>query len=334
MPQPTQSTAVSRPDLSVVVSEFRETAITAAIGSRVMPYFPMREQSGEYVVIPKEVMLKIQDTRRAMRGKYPSSDWEFEMGIYATRENGWEEKIDDRERKIYATLLNAEMIATRRATKIIDLSAEKRIAAKVFNEANFTAHNVSNPWDNPVTATPIDDVNDASLSLRTQCGMPGNTLIIGFYTFMKVKNCDQIVDRLLYTFPGIDINSMTTQQLAAVLNVPQVLVGGAIYDSADKGQDAEIADLWSNDYAMVTVCSDSPDVSEPCIGRTMIWTDESPGSGEPVVESYRGEGSRSDVIRVRHDSDERLLRSQDEDGNVQSDIAATVSYLMGNIKTT
>ncbi|WP_319525677.1 hypothetical protein [uncultured Desulfosarcina sp.] len=334
MPQPTQNTAVSRPDLAVVVSEFRETAVTAAIGARVMPYLPMIEQSAEYPVIPKEVMLKIHETRRAMRGKYPSSDWEFEMGFYATRENGWEEKIDDRERKLYATLLDAEMVATRRATKIIDLSTEKRIAAKVFNPSNFAPHNVSTPWDVPASATPIDDFNDANLALRAQCGMPGNTLIIGFYTFTKVKNCDQIVDRLMYTFPGIDINSMTTQQLAAVLNVPRVLVGGAIYDSADKGQDAEIADLWSSDYAMLTICSDSPDVSEPCIGRSMIWTEESPGSGEPVVESYRAEGNRSDVVRVRHDSDERLLKSYDEDGNVQSDIAAAVSYLMGNIKTT
>jgi len=333
MPQPTQNTAVSRPDLAVVVNEFRETEITAAIGPRVMPYLPMRENSAEYPVLPKEIMLKIHDTRRAMRGRYPSSDWEFEMGFYATRENGWEEHIDDRERKLYATLFDAEVVATRRATKIVDLSLEMRIAAKVFNEANFTAHPVSNPWDNPATATPIDDVKDAKLSLRTQCGMPANTLIIGYTTFEKVKTCDQIVDRLLYTFPGIDLERISSRQLAAIFNIPQVLVGGAIYDSADKGQDAEIADLWSNDYAMATICSNAPDISEPCIGRSMIWTEESPGSGEPVVESYRDEKSRSDVVRVRHDSDERLLKSYDEDGNVLSDISAAVSYLLSNIKT-
>ena len=334
MPQPTSDTAVSRPELSVVVNEYRDTAVTGTIGARVMPFLPMIEQSAEYPVIPREIMLKIHDTRRAMRGTYPSSDWEFEMGFYATRENGWEEKIDDRERKLYASLFDAEVVATRRATKIIDLSMERRIAARVFNETNFTPHAVANEWDKPAAATPIDDVNDAKLSLRTQCGMPGNTLIIGYTTFEKVKNCDQIVDRLVYTFPGIDLNRITSQQLAAIFNIPQVLIGGAIYDSADKGQDASIADLWDNEYAMVTICSDAPDVSEPCIGRSFVWTEESPGNGEPVVESYREEGSRSDVVRVRHDSDERLLKSYDEDGNVKSDIAAAVSYLMSNIKTT
>jgi len=333
MPQPTSNTAVSRPDLSVVVSEFRETAVTGSIGTRVMPFIPMREQSAEYPVIPKEVMLKIHDTRRAMRGRYPSSDWEFEMGLYATRENGWEEKIDDRERKLYATLFDAEVVATRRATKIVDLALEQRIAAKVFNATNFTPNAVSIEWDKPATATPIDDVNDAKMAVRGQCGMLPNTLIIGYYTFTKVRNCDQLVDRLLYTFPGIDINRMTAQQLAAVFDVERVLVGGAVYDSADKGQDSVIADLWDNEYAMLTTCSSAPDISDPCIGRSFIWTEESPGSGEPVVESYREEGSRSDVVRVRHDSDERLLKSYDENGNVLSDIAAAVSYLMSNIKT-
>ena len=127
---------------------------------------------------------------------------------------------------------------------------------------------------------------------------------------------------------------MTSQQLATIFDVEQVLVGGAVYDSADKGQDASIADMWNNEYAMLTICSASQDITAPCIGRSFIWDQESPGDGEPVVESYRAEGNRSDVVRVRHDSDERLLKSFDEDGAEKSDIAAAVSYLFSNITTT
>lgn len=333
MPQPTSDTAVRRPDLAVVVDEYRDTVATGAIAPQVMPFIPVAVQTAQFPVIPKEVMLKIHDTRRAMRGRYPSSDWEFEMGHYATKENGWEEKIDDRERKLYATQLDAEVVATRRATKIIDLSKEQRVAAKVFNATNFTAHAVTHEWDDATNAVPIDNINTAKLAVRAACGMLPNTLIIAFSTFLNLKNCDQIVDRLIYTFPGIDINRMSSQQLAAIFDVGQVLVGGAVYDSADKGQDASISDLWSNEYAMLTVCSDSPDISEPCIGRTFLWTEETPGSGEPVVESYRDEGSRSDVVRVRHDSDERLVKSFDENDDVKSDIAAAVSYLFSNITT-
>lgn len=332
MPQPTSDTAVSRPELGQLVSEFRETAVTGAIGLQVMPYFPVPKNSSEFPVIPKEVMLKIPTTKRAMRGGYPSGDWEFEMGFYKTSENGWEEFVDDRERSLYASLFDAEVVATRRATKIIDLAQEQRIAAKIFNSTNFTAHSVTNEWDDADNATPVDDVNTGINAVRLACGMLPNTLIISFSTFQDLKNCGDIIDRLKYTYPMIDMNNMTTAQLAQVFGLAQVLVGGAVYDSADKGQDASIADLWDNEYAMLTRVSVDADIADPCIGRTFYWTEETAGQ-EPVVESYRNESKRSDVVRVRHDTDERLIKSFDEDGNVKSNIASAVSYLFDNITT-
>ena len=214
----------------------------------------------------------------------------------------------------------------------MDLAQEKRIADMVFNSTTFTANAVTNEWDDAANATPIDDVNAGINSVRQACGMIPNALIIAFSTFKDLKNCDQIVDRLKYTFPGIDINRMNAQQLAAIFDVERVLVGGAVYDSADKGQDASISDLWNNEYAMLTVVSSGGDIRDPCIGRTFYWAEENAGVG-PVVESYREDGTRSDVIRVRHDTDERLIRSYDSSGSIKSDIAVAVSYLMSNITT-
>lgn len=332
MPQPSGTTAISRPELAQLVMEFRETAATGAIGPQVMPYFGVAKDSSEFPVIPKEELLKIPNTTRAMRQTYPRSDWAFEMGFYATRENGWEEAIDDRERKLYQSLFDAEVVSTQRATKIIDLAQEQRVASRVFNGSNFTPDPVSVEWDTAATATPIEDVNDAVSTIRQTCGMLANTLIVSFTTFQNLKRCSEIIDLLKYTFPGIDINRMNSQQLAAVFNLEKVLVGGAVYDSADKGQAASVADLWSTEYAMVTRTSNGGDLTEPCIGRTFFWTAENAGE-MPVVESYREEGKRGDVIRVRHDTDERLIKSYDASGNVLSDIASAVSVLLSNIHT-
>jgi hypothetical protein len=312
--------------------EWRETAATGAIGLKVMPIFPVSVQSADFPVIPKEVLLKIPDTQRGMRQTYPRSDWEFERGYYSTKENGWEEAIDDRERRLYETLFDAESVATQRAVKIIELAQEKRIADMVFNTSNFTANAITHEWDDATNAAPIDDVNTGINSIRAASGMLPNTLIISFSTFQDLKNCDQVVDRLKYTFPAIQINSMTSRQLATVFNLEQVLVGGAVYDSADKGQDASITDLWSQEYAMLTRVASGPDITEPCIGRTFFWTAEG-GGEEPVVESYREENRRGDVVRVRHDSDERLIKSINDSGTAVSNISAAVSYLFSNVYT-
>jgi hypothetical protein len=333
MPMPTSDTAIQRPDLGVLVYEYmeEESSMMGYIGLQVMPLFPVMEQSAQYPVIPKEVMLNVETTKRAMRGKYPRSDWEFEEGYYATSENGWEEAVDDRERKMYANKFDAEALATQRASNIILRGQEKRVADTVFNESNFTGNAITNEWDDAENATPIDDVSTGKLSVRSACGMLPNALIIAYSTYLNLKRCAQIVDLIKYTFPGLDINKLSLSQLAQVLDVPQVMVGGAVYNSAKKGQSASVTDIWSNEYAMLTRISGGMDITTPCIGRTFLWTEDS--ESNHVVETYREEQSRGDVIRVRHDTHEAMIMSRNKDGAVKSNLSAACSYLMKNITT-
>jgi hypothetical protein len=333
MATPTSDTAVQRPDLGVLVQEYMESAEELGfVGLQVMPLFETQEQSANYPVIPKEVMLHMAKTGRAMRSKYNRSDWEWEEGYYSTKENGWEEAVDDRELKLYASKFDAEAVASRRASKIILRAQEQRIANLVFNATNFTAHGVTHEWDDTANAVPIDDVATGIEAVIKASGMKPNVLIIARTTWRNLKRNAQIIAQIKYTFPGADINSMSTAQMAHILDIDQVLVAGAVYNSGNKGQDATVADLWSNEYAMLTkIAPGGSDLTEPCLGRTFLWTEDSPTN--EVVESYRDEGVRGDVIRVRHDTHESLIKSIDDSGTVKSNISAAVSYLFSNITT-
>lgn len=332
MPIPASDAATRRPDLGAMVMEYMADSPTMGfIGLELLPLFPTRLQTSQFPVIPKEALLKIPETARAARAAYNRSDYEFERGYYATNENGWEEVVDDRERALYQDEFDAELVATMRATRIILAAQEKRIADKVFSATNFTANSITDEWDDAANAVPIDDVNEGKLSVRENCGMLPNVLVISYSTFLNLKRCDQVVDLLKFTFPGIDINRMSAQQLAAVFDVERVLVGGAVYDSAKKGQDASISDLWSNEYAMLTRVASGQSLDEPCLGRTFLWTEDADSNS--VVEQYREEGTRGDVIRVRHDTDERLLTSFDSSGSEDSTIYKAVSYLFSNVTT-
>lgn len=333
MPTPTSDTAIGRPDLGVLVQEYMETAEELGFaGLRLMPLFETQEQSANYPVMPKEVMLHMAKTGRAMRSRYNRSDWEWEEGFYSTKENGWEEAVDDRELKLYASKFDAEAVASRRASKIILRSQEKRIADLAFNATNFTAHGVTNEWDDTANATPIDDVATGIEAIIKASGIKPNALTIARTTWRNLKRCAQIIDQIKYTFPGADINAMTTAQMAHILDIDSIIVAGSVYNSAKKGQDASVSDLWSNEYALLTkIASEGDDLTEPCFGRTFLWTDDSPTN--EVVESYRDEGVRGDVIRVRHDTQEALIRSIDSSGVVKSNISAAVSYLFSNITT-
>ena len=322
-----------RPDLGMMVMEFYEDQITEFIGLQVMPLTPTPDKQGTFLVTPKEAMLKVYDTSRAPRGSYKRDDFEYERGLYDTVEQGWEEPVDDSERSRVDRLIPrlADDLATQRAMSIIMRAQEKRIADLLFNETNFTAHSVTTEWNTAASATPLDDVLDGIASFRSQCGMKPDVLIISYTTFLNLKACDQIVDQIKYTFPGIDILAMGANQLAQLFGVPRVLVAGGVYDSKGKGIDTTIADIWSSEYAMLVKIPRTADEREPCVGRTWLWTEDSPSNA--IVEKYREEQKRSDIFRVRHNTDERLIQSFDNTKTVRSNIAAACGYLMKNIHT-
>lgn len=333
MPRSTASSAIYRPDLGISVLEYAEGPTMGLIGTIVMPVFPVNKQSSSYPVVPKEALLKLPETARSPRSNYNRGDWEWERGIFSTVEHGWEEPVDDTERELLDLEAPgaADLVAALRGSNIIKKGQEKRIADTIFNASNFTAHAVTDEWDDVANATPIDDVKTGKLSFRSACGMLPDALIIAYSTFENLKNCEQIVNRLKYTFPGIDLNRMTSAQLAAVFDVPQVLIGGAVYDSAKKGASASISDIWSNEYAALVKIAKRGQFAEPGVGFTFLWTEDS--AENPVVEQYREESRRSDVFRVRHNTDECLMQSKNTSGTVVSNIASACVYLFSNITT-
>lgn len=329
--RPTGDSVVYRPDLGVMVQEFIEGPNMGLIGHEVLPPFPVDVQSAGFPVLPKEALLSVEDTSRAPRGGYNRGDWEYESGKYSTNEHGWEEPVDDRERKMLERRVPGicDVIAAQRAVGIIKRAAEKRIADMIFNETNFTGHAVSAKWDHATNGKPVTDINDGKLAFRSQCGMPADALILSYYSYVKMRTSAQIIDQLKYTFPGIDINALNTQHLAQLFDVPRVLVAGAVYNSANKGLDASIGDIWNKTYAALVKISTGMDLTQPGLGRSFYWTEDS--AADPIVEAYREEQSRCDILRVRYDVDECLMRSFDKDNNVKSNISAACMYLIKTV---
>src|SRR4030065_134317 len=173
MPRRTSRTALQRPDLGAIAYEYLLDAPNRGfICLDLLPTFEVQEQSADYPVIPFEALLKLQSTARAPRGAYARGDYEFETGTYAGKENGWEEPVDDVERKLYRRFFDAEVVAALRAPDIVLRSQEARGSAKVFNPANITqTSGVTVEWDTAATCTPREDVATAKEAMRA-AGQP------------------------------------------------------------------------------------------------------------------------------------------------------------------
>lgn len=309
MPRPTSSTTVQRPDLGQLAYEYSLSRSPAFIGDQILPVFEVGEKNGNYPVIPTEALLKVPETARAARGAYNRGDWNFEMDNYDCEEHGWEEPLDDTEAEMYRRFFDAETVATIRAMLILRRAREKRIADMVFNTGNFSATSIGTEWSTAANATPKTNVDAGIQSLEDTFGIPGDalSLIISNKVFRNVMKTAEIKDYLQYTSPHLLLGREAQRQmLADYLGIREVLVGGGVYDSTDKGQSTTIAALWDDEYAMLALlATDAMDLREPCLGRSFLWTADSPSIVN--VDVYREEQIRSNIYRVRHYLDEEFV---------------------------
>ena len=311
MPSPTSALATQRPDLAASMEEFDlEMDSAGFIGHQIYRYTSVAKQSGNFGKIPIEQLLQNREVDRAPGSAYSRGNWKFTPDTYATKERGIEESIDDREAEMYRDYFDAELIATMRARRAIMEAQEKRVAAAVFNATTYSATAVSNEWDDAANATPIADVESKVQAIYDASGLWPNTMVMTRKVFRNLRNVAEIIDRIKYqNIQDARPGNINVSALEQVFDIPKILVAGGTKNTANEGQTASLASIWSGEYCWIGRVATSDDFREPCVGRMFHWSDD--GSQENgLVETYRDETVRSDIVRVRHDVVEKNLHTE------------------------
>lgn len=318
---PASTSATIRPDLAMVFNEFDEEIDRLGfIGPRLLPFLNVVLQSANFPKIKLESLLRNQNVDRNSQGGYSRGDYEWTTDSYATKERGTEQAVDDRIAKIMGRYWNQEAKATRLARDRILREQEKRIAALFFPGA-YTPTAVSVEWSTIATAVPIDNVLASRRRVWAATGVWPNAFVCGMTAFQNLQRCAQVIDVISANGAGdrVKANDITKSMIAQVFGVKHVLVGGSAKNTADEGQARAIAEIWDDEYAMTCVIAESEDLEEPCVGRTFHYTDDG-SEVDGTIEVYRDETVRADIVRARHDVDEKLLYTTMAD--VMSNITA------------
>lgn len=307
------SSAVQRPDLGLVLEEYDLLASQAGfVANRVFRVTPVDKQTANYSVVPIEELLKSRDTKRAPGAGYARQSAKFEQASYACKENGAEEAIDDREATIYSQNngIQSEVFATKRAMDVVLRNREIRVADAVFNTSTWTGSTlttaVGTEWSVVASAKPVDDVLAASKKIYDLSGLLPNALVINWHVYKNLTQCAQVIDRIKYSGRD-DPKNVTAQMLAELFGIDEVIVAGAQKNTADTVGGLTLSKVWSDEYAMLCRIARTDDVREVCIGRTFSWNGD--GGDASRVEMYRDESVRSNIVRVREDTDEKVIYS-------------------------
>ena len=297
--------SVFRPELGVLAYEYSLGAAQQGfIGRPVLPVFETDLRAAQYPMIPAEAILEMQDTARAPRAAYARGDYSFESAEYYCREYGWEEPLDDTEAMLYRRYFDAEVVAVQRATLMILRNEEKRVVEATINNAGLPNGAVAKAWSSYADADPLADINKAKDHFRFSVGLQPNALVLDMDILRHISMCDAVMDRIKYSNPNALRGELTIEQLKAYFGVANILVSNAVYNSGPKGGDLKVETLWPRNKVMLAcLSSGGPDLREPCLGRTFVWSED---SGLLTTESYREEQTRGTIYRVRQNTDERL----------------------------
>ncbi|WP_295586022.1 hypothetical protein [uncultured Lamprocystis sp.] len=300
-------TAIVRNDLGAVAYEFMSGADQLGyIGGVVLPIFEVPLGVGQYPVVPLEALFTEVDDARGPTGDYNEVDWPFEMADYRCADRGLLGRVDDGMRNLYANVIQVEEITTRTVMARIMRRHELRAAALV--EARAADVTVTVPWGTAATATPSANVEDGIAAMRLSSGLTPNAVAMSYTTFKRAMRTAEVKEAVKYTKSPDEIGGDTAQAglLAAHLGVGRVVVGNALRNSAQKNKTVTLANIWSDDHVHLLNLSDGGQaIAEPVFGRTLLFTGDSPSM--LTVETYRDEGRRSDMIRCRNNSVEKII---------------------------
>ena len=290
--------SVFRPELGVLAYEYSLGAAQQGfIGRQVLPVFETDLRAAQYPMIPAEAILEMQDTARAPRAAYARGDYSFESAEYYCREYGWEEPLDDTEAMLYRRYFDAEVVAVQRATLMILRNEEKRVVEATINNAGLPNGAVAKAWSSYADADPLADINKAKDHFRFSVGLQPNALVLDVDILRHISMCDAVMDRIKYRNPHA-----LRGELAALVH--DFIIRARVIAAAYQRGDLKVETLWPRNKVMLAcLSSGGPDLREPCLGRTFVWSED---SGLLTTESYREEQTRGTIYRVRQNTDERL----------------------------
>lgn len=314
MPSPSEQLGTPRPELGEGFQEFNlEAARQGFIATRVFPVFESKVASGSYSKIPVEQLLQKGDTRRAPGSSYNRGDFTWQKASFATEEHGSEWPVDAREAKIYGDWLDAEAIATDMAYSAVLSNLEKRVADLAMNTTTFASQmtTATAAWSNVATAKPITDIRKAKKAVRDRTGITPNALVLSLDAYEELLEIDQVLGRISSDGAGQSIkpSDLTKELIAQAVGVDMVLVGNAYVNNANKGQAADMGPVWPSTHALVAKVATTNNLREPCLGRVFHYGEDGSQIGG-TVESYFEPQTRSEVIRVRLESDEQVIYTE------------------------
>lgn len=244
------------------------------VAGRVFPIIPTANRSGYYASYPKAYWMKSQLEKRAPMAETAEVLFKTDnTGTYFVEVVGGHMPIDSQ------TEANTDAPYDPRADTTAFLYQQMMLYKEIDWAANYfvtgiwgTSTTPGTLWD-AASSTPLEDIETGIYTIQANTGMPSQdmVLILGRSTWKTLKNHSELVGRLnagQTSGPAM----VTRDALARLLEIREVMVMGAIQNTADLGQNSSLSFVGGTNDALLVYVNPRPSRLTPSAGYTFAWT--------------------------------------------------------------
>jgi len=247
---------------------------TSFVSNRVFGTVPVTQLSNKYHVFDKAQWLRSEAALRGTGAPTRGGNFTMSTGTYSCDEYGFHMDVDDTVARNADAGVDILTSATQYVTEKLLQKRDQVFAAAAFTTSVWTG-STSGSDITPSTVwsasggTPIKDIADQQAAVHAKTGRKPGTLLLGKDVYAALKDSDDILDRVKYTERGV----VTTDLLAALFDVDEVIVAGSIVNSAQEGATASYAPVFDADDALLIYKPANPGLLTPAAGYMFQFDD-------------------------------------------------------------
>jgi len=275
------------------------------IADLIAPPVAVRKQSDRYFVYDTDrERFRSSDDRRAPGAEAGEVDFALSNDSYFCEDHALTSVIPDEERENADPAIQPEIDRVEFLMEKILLNAEIALATAIRTGASIPNETLSGTgqWSDYTNSDPVAEVEAHKATIQDAVQVVPNTLVLAYGVYTKVRLHPKVTDRLPYTHRGMAGPSA----LAELFDVERVLVARALQNVAAPGQTADLDPVWGKDAFLCHVPA-RPAPKRVAFAYTFVWTQAPGGVTGHVVEVWRENRRKADMLRVQRYYDQKVI---------------------------
>lgn len=239
---------VTNPVLTAIAIGYTNPAVTL-IADRVLPRVPVGSEKFKWLEYPLAEGFSFPETKVGRMSSPNRVEFTATEKDASTDDHGLDDMvpnsdIKEAERQRAAGLSNYDprARATEGVTNMVQLAREVRVANLIQTSANYSRKvtlSGTSQLSDYTNSTPIETLLGA---IEGTLVFRANTLVMGQAVWSKLRSHPHLVNAVRGNLTNKGI--ITREELAALLEIKQVLVGESFVNTAKKGQTASLDRVW------------------------------------------------------------------------------------------